>query len=50
MGTLVEILGGERYFAYVAAAYGATALTFGWGVGRTWLRHRARLRRLRELE
>ena len=50
MSALVEVLGGERYFAYVAAAYGATALTFAWGVGGTWLRHRARRRRLRELE
>lgn len=50
MNGLVEIMGGERYFLYVAASYGATALTFAWALGHTWLRHRARRRRLAELE
>ena len=50
MTAVVEILGGERYFAYVAAAYGATALTFLWAVARTWWTARARRRRLVELE
>ena len=50
MSVLVEVFGGERYFPYVAAAYGATALTLAWAVARTWWRHRARLKRLGELE
>lgn len=50
MQTLIDLLGGERYFPYVAASYGAAALTFAWAVASTWARGRARRRRLRELE
>ena len=49
MSVLTELMGGERYFGYVAAAYGATALAFAWMVARAWWHHRARRRRLDQL-